>query len=490
MSSNGLSNGALTSSQSTSGVGWQVDIPNLVSILTAIGLVGLKKLQLSGIHLNTIGYLVKLGEITPCSFEFREQLHEARKNQRTNYWFHAVIEYGTGNNFVIDELLRTRSGENSLALLTSLVSSLDSMALEVLTILFQKMFPSHENAPGLDELRRVRSVCLPLVRQMDFKDRLAEIHAWLIAEFKPRILFNGREALPDSATIAELVKILFDITQDSGNRLLFYGVKGAAWLIVYCWKVLGLHVSVVRRNGHVHSIDGSYSSASVVVYPDAVQKIEIYHPVDKVLDIVRSSTRSPKLQELNWVLSCDEGGVDFFQICCGWDVKDRQEIGDLIYSIAREYIELRIIENSSTAVPVPYFWHHSETIISRLQQTLYWLGLRDQLKYNPNWRHDNFSGVVKDGEENCDLQLRSFPMMLNHVDEPKFCSHVVLQPREMKNVPPFCIRCRLYDIVKGFSYTSASLAFTDWCVEYKKISILRAWVGGGATSRNSSQCFQ
>lgn len=67
---------------------------------------------------------------------------------------------------------------------------------------------------------------------MDFKGRLAEIHAWLISKFTPTVLFHKKEVLPDSATLADLMKILFDIILTSGNRLLFYGVKGAAWLII------------------------------------------------------------------------------------------------------------------------------------------------------------------------------------------------------------------------------------------------------------------
>ncbi|KAL2867145.1 uncharacterized protein BJX67DRAFT_105213 [Aspergillus lucknowensis] len=492
MSSNNSSDGALTGGQPPRiGVSWQVDIPNLMTILAAIGIAGMKKLQLSGIHLDTIGYLLKLGEITPCTIQYRLQLHEARKMQRARYWFHAVVEYGTGNNFVVDELLRTRSGENALALLTAVVSAFDNMASEVLTLLFQRLFPSPENAPGIDELQRIRSLCLPLVRRMDFKDRLAEIHAWLVSDYAPTVQFQGKEALPDSATMADLVKILFDIIQNSGNRLIFYGIKGAAWLITYSWKVLGLEICVVRRDGHVHSFEGSYSSASVVVYPDVTKEFEIYHPINKVLDIVKSSTHSPKSHELNWVVSCDEEGVDFFQLCCGWDMKDRQEIGNLIYSIAKEYVELRIMEEHSKVVPVSFFSHHSATILGRLEQTLHCLGLRNQLRYNKNWRTDNFSLLFVGGLEKYDLQLKIFSTMYQHVEESTMsCSHTTLQARDMKHLSSFCIRCRLCNVVQGLSYTSALLAFTDWCLGFKKISMLRSYIGGSAPSKNSFRCFQ
>jgi len=50
-------------------------------------------------------------------------MHISREAQRKESWLiHALVEYGAGTNFVVDELLKTRAGENVLALLCATAS--------------------------------------------------------------------------------------------------------------------------------------------------------------------------------------------------------------------------------------------------------------------------------------------------------------------------------------------------------------------------------
>jgi hypothetical protein len=87
-----------------------------------------------------------------------------------------MVEYGSGTNCVVDELLKTRAGENVLALLTAMTSVLEAGAIEVLNLLYEKLRASFSSTPSLSQLQNVRSTCLPLARKMDFKDRVAKMH--------------------------------------------------------------------------------------------------------------------------------------------------------------------------------------------------------------------------------------------------------------------------------------------------------------------------
>jgi hypothetical protein len=60
-------------------VNWQVDIPNFASLVARLGAEGLKKLQLSGLDIHTVGCLLALGEITPASVAFRSTLQTLGK---------------------------------------------------------------------------------------------------------------------------------------------------------------------------------------------------------------------------------------------------------------------------------------------------------------------------------------------------------------------------------------------------------------------------
>jgi hypothetical protein len=67
---------------------------------------------------------------------------------------------------------------------------------------------------------------------LDFKDRLAEMHLWLLHEFGDKVhKFVPHEALPDSLKMANLLKILSDLTmnrgEQAGHKLVFYGMNGA-----------------------------------------------------------------------------------------------------------------------------------------------------------------------------------------------------------------------------------------------------------------------
>src|SRR3954452_20423225 len=103
-------------------VQWQADIPGLTQLILKMGANGLKQFAMSGVDAHTLACMLMIGELTPASNEFRLALNRHREKQRrASWWFHKLVEVGSGANFIADQLLKTRAGENVLALLTSII---------------------------------------------------------------------------------------------------------------------------------------------------------------------------------------------------------------------------------------------------------------------------------------------------------------------------------------------------------------------------------
>lgn len=492
-------NNSLGPAAASSNVSWQVDIPNLANLLVRIGAEGLKKLQSCGLDIHTVGCLLALGEITPASVTFRTELQRARQDERSQrWWFYNVVEYGSGTNFAVDVLLKTRAGENVLALLSAIVSVLEDEAAEVLSLLFEKLNMPPHSTPSISQLESLRSICLPLARKLEFKDRLAEAHQHLLHEFEVTTLgfFNASEAVPDSETMAELVKKLKDISMQRNQqtlKLFFYGTRGAAWLAVYASKVLDLALCFMRKDGTPCQMGSSYGSAHVVLFPESYQKpSELFKVVERPSEVVVLAARERDVS-VNWLVSCGEGGVDILGLYCGWALRDRQEVGDLVYSIACEYTERR------TRIPIrgnrnhqSFFEQGLDGQLRSLQQILHLLGFPQQLHRKINWRDEHFQAVIRAGKKSIEIKLKLFSTMLEHVDEPiyELCSHAKVQPNEMNQLPTLCVRCALYNVVRYISFISSCLLFTDWARSFKKISIQSLPIGREFLAQRALKYFE
>jgi hypothetical protein len=205
---------------------------SVVRTVPALGVEGLKMIQMSGVDIHTIACLEALGEITPASSEFRTKIQQTRATQRSKRWLlHALVEYGSGTNAVVDQLLTVRAGENILSLLVALCSVLDDGAIEALSVLYDRLKIPPKSIPSISQLQRVRQVCLPLTRMMDFKDRVLWAHQHILeSAFAQRPDFVPTEAVPGSKAIAELVIPLKSICtgEPPTSRLIYYGMTGAA----------------------------------------------------------------------------------------------------------------------------------------------------------------------------------------------------------------------------------------------------------------------
>ncbi len=226
-----------------------------------------------------------------------------------------------------------------IALLSAVVSVLEDDAVEMLSLLFGKIKTPSHSIPSISQLENLRSTCLPLSRKLDIKDRLAEMHQFLLSEFKvtTSLFFRAEDGLPDSDTMAELVVRLKDVYIQKNQhtlKLFFYGTRGAAWLAVYASKVLSLAVCFVRKDGTPYPLEGTYSSAHVLLFPESLkQPPELFKHIGRPSEVIVLNSKENSIS-VNWLISCSAGGVDIFGLYCGWPLKDRQEFGDLIYSVA------------------------------------------------------------------------------------------------------------------------------------------------------------
>jgi hypothetical protein len=112
-------------------------------------------------------------------------MHQNRVAQMNQSWLiHGLVEFGAGVNFVVDEFLKTRAGENVLVMLTSTISILPETAtIEILTKLFEEIHAPPHGTPSYGQLQAARAIAMPLARALDFKDQVAILHVWLCNEF-------------------------------------------------------------------------------------------------------------------------------------------------------------------------------------------------------------------------------------------------------------------------------------------------------------------
>ncbi|KAF4448410.1 hypothetical protein F53441_8218 [Fusarium austroafricanum] len=489
-------NTALSTSRE-SNIQWQIDIPSLSQMILKIGAEGLKSIQMSGVDIHTIGCLLALGEITPADDMFRRKLVSYRRKQRSRRWFlNAVVEYGSGTNAVIDQLLTTRAGENILSLITAVTSVLNDGAIEVMNIIFESLRTPSHSIPGISQLQRVRSTCIPLARMTDFKDRVARTHEMILREaFLNQSMFVYHDALPDTRTMAKLIVDLKSISTEptQGTKLIYYGLTGASWLIEYSKDVLGLDVCLVHEDGTVKPIKGTFRTASVVVLPTHSRAMEILRPLARPTDIFVLSEGKQKPHAISWLMSCGEGGVDFFQLSCGWALKDRQEVGDLTFSIAKEYVEYRAYRgglaasNQGTSYPVLHF----DSTIHNLRKILNLLGLPSQLTFKKDWRWIHFEKEAHSRPEKWILKLQLFSRMsVSLVSSSCQSCSTILHPEELQNRPNFCVRCQLLKAILSVAYRASCLAFTDWAEESRQMCFGAASYGRKYFSTIFSHTFE
>ena len=254
------------------GVGWQVDLPGLASLVLNLGASGLKRFAEAGVDFHTILCMGEIAEKCPASNEYRRELSVCRQAQRTeSQWLYKLVEIGAATNFVADELLKKRAGENVVALLSAILpvmseSSCDNLLLK----LFEACNASLDKTPGFGQLRSIRKSLTPLARKTQFKDRAFQYHILsrqLLDTDASAVEPTANESIPSDETAVQVILALSKLVQeDSGHILAYHGLKGSGWVIAYARHVLGLPVCVLRSTSKPVPISGDYQSARVLAY--------------------------------------------------------------------------------------------------------------------------------------------------------------------------------------------------------------------------------
>ena len=254
------------------GVGWQVDLPGLASLVLNLGASGLKRFAEAGVDFHTILCMGEIAEKCPASNEYRRELSVCRQAQRTeSQWLYKLVEIGAATNFVADELLKKRAGENVVALMSAILpvmseSSCDNLLLK----LFEACNTPLDKTPGFAQLRSIRKSLTPLARKTQFKDRAFQYHVLsrqLLGTDASPVKRTANESIPSEDTAVQVILALSKLVQeDSGHILAYHGLRGSGWVIAYARHVLGLPVCVLRSTSKPVPISGDYQSARVLAY--------------------------------------------------------------------------------------------------------------------------------------------------------------------------------------------------------------------------------
>lgn len=266
------SNTALTGGGGGGGVAWQVDLPGLASLVLNLGAAGLKRFAEAGVDFHTILCMGEIAEKCPASNEYRKELSMCREAQRKqSQWLYKLVEIGAATNFVADELLKKRAGENIVALMSAVLPVMSESACDNLLLkLFEACKAPLDKTPGFGQLKSIRESLTPLARKTQFKDKAFQYHVLsrqLIDADASGVSTSAYDSIPSEETAVQVILALSRLVQEDRRlTLAYHGLKGSGWVIAYARHVLGLSVCVLSSDSQTVPISGDYHSARVLVY--------------------------------------------------------------------------------------------------------------------------------------------------------------------------------------------------------------------------------
>lgn len=115
----------------------------LASLVLNMGAAGLKQFAEAGVDFHVLPCMREIAETCPASNEYRREISICRQEQRKQAkWLYKVIEFGTAADFVVDELLKMRAGENVVALMSAILPIMPDNSCDTLTLkLFEAVEP-------------------------------------------------------------------------------------------------------------------------------------------------------------------------------------------------------------------------------------------------------------------------------------------------------------------------------------------------------------
>ncbi|KAK7179894.1 hypothetical protein PSPO01_14024 [Paraphaeosphaeria sporulosa] len=250
----------------------QVDLAGLSQLIFNVGSHGLKQLATAGVDIHSIGCMLMIAEYTPASQEFRKKINYARNAQRSErLWLYKFVEIGASTNFLADQLLKTRAGENVLALMAAITPVMDEETCTVaLNALFEEAKVSLDNIPGLGQLRSLRTDLVPLSRRVGFGEKVFNYHKFLWSIHPDHSSTMPKEgpysAIPLAKDIASIIRMLHKVVSTEEPYIFIcWGFRGAAWITSYASEVLGLKVCALQADRTPIPVTGSYEDAKILI---------------------------------------------------------------------------------------------------------------------------------------------------------------------------------------------------------------------------------
>ncbi|MCJ1387642.1 hypothetical protein MMC18_000485 [Xylographa bjoerkii] len=300
-----------------------IDLGGLTQWAASIGSRGLKQLATSGVQLHSLGCMLMIAELIPASNQFRRTVNRERQQQRSErFWYFKAVEVGGASNFLADQLLKTRAGENVVGLLTAITSTMhETSCTTILSLLFDAAGVSLDNTPGIGEFEKIREALLPLVRRTEFKERVAHYHYRLRSFIHPGGFANddpykarphdeddeddSYEAMPHDKDIPNIICMLSALVKHPDHVLNYHGIIGAGWVAAYASYVLGIETCAVDCSGNTLPINGALEDSRVVIWvsvsePDAHYEISVAGKIEQFIVL-----ESPAgLERTGWSIDC------------------------------------------------------------------------------------------------------------------------------------------------------------------------------------------
>ncbi|KAL4909750.1 hypothetical protein BDW74DRAFT_143656 [Aspergillus multicolor] len=301
---------------------WQIDITGLSQLIFSAGAHGLKQLALAGVDPHTIGCMLMIAEYTPASQDFRTKLSKARQQQRMDrLWLHKLVEIGASTNFLADQMLKTRAGENVVALMAAVASVMDEQnCTAVLLSLFEAAKASLDNTPGILQLQNIRKCLASLASKMGFAEKALQYHHFFLSLLgkkdegeSQRSKGSPYEGLPDVKDIPKMIQLMHRliISEDRRCVVRYTGLRGAAWMATYASYILGLRICALRADGTPVPMTSSYEEAQVIFEVSAPESAGGLYQEGDLQDLICLETAAVSINS-GWRVDCSV--VDFVNL--------------------------------------------------------------------------------------------------------------------------------------------------------------------------------
>ena len=474
---------------------WQVDVPGLSQLVMNVGVHGLKQLALSGVDIHTVGCMLMVGEMIPASQEFRQELNRRREKQRMERrWLYNLVEIGAGSFFLVDQFLKTRAGENVLALMASIVPLMSESACPaVLGGLFEVAGVSMDHTPGVNQFLKLRDGLLTFSRNVGFQERVLTYHALLDQlvnaahnEHPWTKRSDPYDAIPSRQDIPRLIQLCHKVATSTDSVILSYkGLHGSGWLAAFGSYVIGLPVCALDSSGMQVPISDHYGKAKIILDPSAESGYGLL-TAGQLSDFI-SVERLDDASRLGWSVNCNE--LNYFST--NHPEFEHSGLIDAVSDLTA-IMTLREVWKMSQPIPeiepsdgfVPYLVSILPQIQERSLDTLSSLGFKVKPRSQFAFTSDLLCRGTREGPklENTSLDFKTRTEIFNIADFfdrllSPFYTQGIEQIMGIENVEGTYggwKRTSTYDLCKHLRRAvsiASHLAFTDWNSSLQTLSV-------------------